>query len=222
MMRDVMTSNARQKWNSDRPDERKQLVRRKLEGAPITALVYSDSALADQLLRDIALHLTEQGWALAGLVQHNTPRPGRSRCDMILEELSSGELVGISQDRGPLARGCALDVSQLLTAMQMVRQSIKDLPDLVVLNKFGKSESEGEGFRPLLAELLDADIPILIAVPWRNIESWRQFAGEFSDEYPVEPGQIDAASFCRKLGFFMATKASDARYADQASTKGKV
>lgn len=186
-------------------------MRPTLEGAPITALVYSDSALADQLLRDIALHLTEQGWNLAGLVQHNTPRPGRSRCDMILEELSSGELVGISQDRGPLARGCALDVGQLLSAMQLVRQSIKHRPDLVILNKFGKSESEGEGFRPLLAELLDAGIPVLIAVPWRNIENWRQFAGTYSVEHPVEPGNQDVAWLCRKLGTIAGTDACDER-----------
>ena len=169
--------------------------------APITALVYSDSALVDQLLRDVALHLAEEGWSLAGLVQRNTPRPGRSRCDMILEDLSSGEFVGISQDRGPLARGCALDVGQLLTAMQMVRQSLDVRPDLVILNKFGKSESEGEGFRPLLAELLVAEIPVLIAVPWRNIENWRQFAGQYAREIMVENCSADAATFCNRIGW---------------------
>lgn len=90
--------------------------------SPITALVYTDSALADRTLRSVALLLMEKGWNLAGLIQNGTPHPGRSRCDMILEELSSGDLVGISQDRGPHARGCALDVGQLLNAMQMVRQ----------------------------------------------------------------------------------------------------
>lgn len=154
--------------------------------SPITALVYSDSALADRTLRSIALRLLESGVRLAGLVQHNNPRPGRSRCDMVLENLSNGELVAISQDRGPHARGCALDVSQLLAAMQDVRKSLDDFPDLVILNKFGKSESEGHGFRPLLAELLERDIPLLIAVPWRNIDNWRQFAGEYSSEVSLE------------------------------------
>ncbi|MGL4324208.1 MAG: DUF2478 domain-containing protein [Beijerinckiaceae bacterium] len=175
----------------------------------MTALIYSDSALADQLLRDIALHLMEQGWSLAGLVQHNAPRPGRSRCDMILEELSSGEHVSISQDRGPHARGCALDTGQLLSAMQMVRQSISHKPDLVILNKFGKSESEGAGFRPLLSQLLEAEIPVLIAVPWRNIESWRLFAGEYAVEHPVDSAPNDAAVLCRKLGLHPSEKYPD-------------
>lgn len=177
--------------------------------SPITALVYTDSAVADRMLRSVAMLLIEKGWNLAGLVQHNTPRPGRSRCDMILEELSSGDLVGISQDRGPHARGCALDVGQLLSAMQMVRQSIRDNTDLVILNKFGKSESEGEGFRPLLAELLDLGIPVLIAVPWRNIENWRQFAGEYSVEHPVESGLSDAEWLCRSIGLLLTDDATE-------------
>lgn len=153
---------------------------------PIAALIYTDSVAADEALRGIALDLIERGWRLAGLVQHNRPRPGRSRCDMVLEDLSGGELVAISQDRGPEARGCALDLSQLIGAMQIVRQSLAEAPDLVILNKFGKSESEGGGFRPLIAEAVEAGLPLLIAVPWRNIESFRAFAGELAREFVLE------------------------------------
>lgn len=151
----------------------------------ITALVYTDSDAADGLMREVALELMESGHALAGLVQHNRPRPNRSRCDMILEELASSELVPISQDRGPHARGCALDIGQLLDAMEKVRSSLLKRPDLVILNKFGKTESEGGGFRPLIAEVIEAGLPLLIAVPWRNIDSWRLFAGDLAEEVAV-------------------------------------
>jgi nucleoside-triphosphatase THEP1 len=153
---------------------------------PIIALVYTDSAAADRALRDIAVELLEEGFRLAGLVQINTPRPGRSRCDMRLEELASGEHLGISQDRGPEARGCALDVGQLLTAMQKVRTALAGKPDLVILNKFGKTEAEGGGFRPLIAEAIESGLPLLIGVPWRNIESWRLFAGPLSGEITLD------------------------------------
>jgi hypothetical protein len=148
----------------------------------MTALVYTDSDAADRLLRAIALDLMERGHRLAGLVQHNEPRQGRSRCDMVLEDLSGGTLVPISQDRGPHARGCSLDISQLLHAMQVVKASLATRPELVILNKFGKTESEGEGFRPLIADIVAAGFPMLIAVPWRNIESWRLFAGGMGKE----------------------------------------
>lgn len=165
----------------------------------ITALVYTDSDAADALLRETALELMESGHALAGLVQHNRPRPNRSRCDMILEELASSELVPISQDRGPHARGCALDIGQLLDAMQKVRNSLRRRPDLVILNKFGKTESEGGGFRPLIAEVIEAGLPLLIAVPWRNIDSWRLFAGDLAEEVVVAEQSPEPAALKRRL-----------------------
>lgn len=160
---------------------------------PITALVYTDSVAADRALRDIAVALLEDGYRLAGLVQINTPRPGRSRCDMLLEELASGDHLGISQDRGPEARGCALDIGQLLTAMEKVRAALASEPDLVILNKFGKTEAEGGGFRPLIAEAISSGLPLLIGVPWRNIESWRLFAGPLSREIGLE--SLEGADF---------------------------
>lgn len=84
---------------------------------PITAIVYSDSNAIEALMRTLADHLIGQGFALAGFVQRNRPCPGRARCDMILEELSSGERFGISEDRGPHSKGCMLDVDELLKAV---------------------------------------------------------------------------------------------------------
>lgn len=165
----------------------------------ITALVYTDSETADRTLREVAISFMEQGWHLAGLVQHNTARPGRSRCDMMLEELASGEFMGISQDRGPHARGCALDVGQLLGAMQIVEAALHGQPGLVILNKFGKTEGEGAGFRPLIARVIEMDLPLLIAVPWRNIESWRLFAGEMAEEIMLGDGDIQSSAICRQL-----------------------
>lgn len=185
---------------------------------PITALIYSDSDAADQALRDIAVTLMERGCKLAGLVQHNTPRPGRSRCDMILEELASGDLLGISQDRGPLARGCALDVDQLLKAMQIVRAALAERPELVILNKFGKTEAEGAGFRPLIAEAIEAGLPLLIAVPWRNIESWRNFTGDLAREIDLDRIAADGQSLCDRLGFGPGPEAGRDLYAQPLAT----
>lgn len=167
--------------------------------AGMTALIYTDSDAADGLLRGVAINLIERGYRLAGLVQHNQPRPGRSRCDMILENIDGGELVPISQDRGPYARGCALDIAQLLRAMMLVQRSVEAGPDLVILNKFGKTESEGAGFRPLIAEVAAAGLPLLIAVPWRNIESWRLFAGELGEEIVLSGSPDQAFQLCDLL-----------------------
>lgn len=171
----------------------------------MTALIYTDSDAADALLRAIAIDLIERGYKLAGLVQHNQPRKGRSRCDMVLEDISGGELVPISQDRGPHARGCALDIAQLLQAMMLLRRSVEAGPDLVILNKFGKTESEGAGFRPLIAEVAAAGLLLLIAVPWRNIESWRLFAGDLSEEIVLSGAPHQAVELCDLLSSRMGS-----------------
>ncbi len=105
---------------------------------------------------------------------------------MVIECLSTGERLKISEDRGPLARGCRLDVGVLAEALVSARTEIQKQPDVLVVNKFGKSEAEGGGFRPLIADAIELGIPVLIAVPWRNIESWRHFAGELATEVAAD------------------------------------
>ncbi|MGL5114988.1 MAG: DUF2478 domain-containing protein [Beijerinckiaceae bacterium] len=169
-------------------------------GSPITAILYSEGRDVDLVMVRLAHMLLASGVRLSGFVQCNLPRAGRRRCDMALRELSSGEIIGISQDRGPEARGCHLDVSELLRGMQLGRQALAQKPDLLLINKFGKTEGEGGGFRPLIAEAIELGVPVLIAVPWRNIDGWRAFSGELSAEVAIDdlvagPSGIDASQF---------------------------
>ena len=168
---------------------------------PITAIVYSDSNAIEALMRTLADHLIGQGFALAGFVQRNQPCPGRARCDMILEELSSGERFGISEDRGQHARGCMLDVDELLRAVESAGRGLEAGADLVIVNKFGKTECEGGGFRPLIAEALAREVPVLIAVPFRNLDGWRQFAETYSADHALEVLADDAPGICSQIGF---------------------
>lgn len=173
---------------------------RLIPSAPITAILYSDGREVDPVMARLAARLGEAGLNLAGFVQKNEPRADRRRCDMVLEELASGASIGISQDRGPLARGCHLDLGELLRGMELARAGLASGPDLMILNKFGKSEGEGGGFRPLMAEAVMAGVPLLVAVPWRNIDGWRLFAGDLACEIPLE--RITAApDMLAALGF---------------------
>ncbi|CAG0983661.1 MAG: DUF2478 domain-containing protein [Rhizobiaceae bacterium] len=167
---------------------------------PITAIIYSDSGAIDAVMRTVADHLVGQGLSLAGFVQRNQPCPGRTRCDMILEELSSGERFGISEDRGPHARGCVLDVDELLKAVASAARGLEAGADLVMVNKFGKTEAEGGGFRPLIAEALAREVPVLIAVPYRNLEAWRLFAETYTTDHAIETLPGGASRVCRDLG----------------------
>jgi hypothetical protein len=59
-----------------------------------------------------------------------------------------------------------------------------------VLNKFGKVECSGGGLRDLVASAIDRGIPVIIGVPRRNLEVWRNFAGELATELSDDAGQI--------------------------------
>lgn len=168
--------------------------------APIIAVVYGDGYRVTPIIDRIATYLVGQGFHLAGLIQRDVAREGRSRCDMLLENLATGGTLAISQDRGEGARGCRLDVEALLDAVASVRSTLASAPDLLIVNKFGKTECEGGGCRSLIAEAIDLNVPILVAVPLANLDSWRRFAGDLAIEYTLDVMAIDAADVCRRLG----------------------
>lgn len=151
--------------------------------AALIAVLYDAGSDAGPLMRRLVGALGAAGCRCAGFVQRDVERPDRTRCDMVLEDIGSGQSLPISEDRGALARGCRLDEDGLSRAIAAALAALASKPDVLVVNKFGKSESEGRGFRPLIAAAVEAEIPVIVPVPWRNAESWRSFAGEMSREH---------------------------------------
>lgn len=143
---------------------------------PVTAVIYSDGSDFDAFLQEVAATMADQGMRLAGFVQHNRSRPGRTKCDMYLRDLSTGALHGISDDRGPLATGCVLNTGRLLNACEAAAAGLAAETDLLVLSKFGKAEAEGGGFRSLMIRALELSVPVLIGVPLINLAPFRIFA----------------------------------------------
>ncbi|MFC3675352.1 DUF2478 domain-containing protein [Ferrovibrio xuzhouensis] len=123
---------------------------------------------------------------VVGLIQHESRMPGRSHCDMELEDIASGERIAISEERGAAARGCRLDPAGLAAAYMAARAGLTGDTDLVVISKFGKIEAEGGGLRDLIAEALEAGVPVLIGVPERNLASWQEFAGDMARQLRLD------------------------------------
>ncbi|MFN4056560.1 MAG: DUF2478 domain-containing protein [Roseinatronobacter sp.] len=140
---------------------------------------------ADRLLVDLARDLHARGLNLAGVIQINREKSADRHCNMDLVVLGHDHQVRISQDLGPLARGCRLDPQGLETAVGLVMADLGRKPDLLLVNKFGKSESEGRGFRPCIAEALVNDIPVLTAVTQGNRAAFLDFAGDIAQVLPA-------------------------------------
>lgn len=143
----------------------------------ILAVLYDDGLIADSFLSELGYGLRDRGYDIAGLVQLNTFRRDREKCDMVLEELASGEIFQLSEDRGKLAGGCRLDSEAIASAAVILSRSIARRCDLLIINKFGKTEAEGRGLRDVIAGAIVEEIPVVVGVPRRNLHAWQQFSG---------------------------------------------
>lgn len=175
--------------------------------ANILAVVYSDGIAADRLLADVAYRLRDDGVTVAGLVQLNTFVRDRGKCDMAVEELLSRTVFQLSEDRGPAAKGCRLDQARLAEAAGLFGEALGLRPDLVVLNKFGKIEAEGGGLRDVLGRAVALELPLIVGVPYRNLDQWRNFAGGLADECGVSAAEI--ADWLAAKGFVAPGSARD-------------
>jgi hypothetical protein len=53
------------------------------------------------------------------------------------------------------------------------------------VNKFGKHEADGRGFRSVIAEAISRDIPVLVGVNSLNLDALQEFVGPAATE--LEP-----------------------------------
>lgn len=153
----------------------------------IAAIVYSDGVYPDRIIARAIEPLRASGLPLAGALQVESMAAGRHPCDLLLEDLASGDVHAIAEHRGREARGCRLDVGLLTEIGDAVLHSLHDeQPRLLIVNKFGKIEADGGGLRQAVAEAVELGIPVLVGVPMRNLDRWRAFVGSLAVELPAD------------------------------------
>ena len=149
----------------------------------------------DRLLIAVAEALQARGVAVAGAVQLNLEHdPGRP-CHMDLRILGRGDVLRISEDRGRHARGCRLDPRGLADAVQRV-EGVLDAggAGVLIVNKFGKQEAEGGGFRDVIGRALLADVPVLTTVSAGNLPAFLRFADGLATA--LDPDPAAAVAWC--------------------------
>ncbi|AHB49122.1 3-dehydroquinate dehydratase [Hyphomicrobium nitrativorans NL23] len=157
----------------------------------IAAIVYQgdQGAAVDALLADIAYDLRASGWKLAGAVQ--TPAaPRNSRCEMTLEDLATGACVEMSDELGPTASGCRLDTEALEDSVGLATASLDPATRLVIVNRFGKRETDGRGFRSMIESAVAMDVAVLVGVKQVHLDAWKRFVGDEPLMLPHERDRI--------------------------------
>jgi len=138
----------------------------------------------DLLLFSAAQELATRGYRTCGTVQINTECDNHP-CDMDVQVLPDGPVLRISQSLGRESKGCRLDPSALESAVGLVAENLKTEADVLIINKFGKHEAEGRGFRTVIAEAIARDIPVLVGINSLNLEAFQEFTGPQANQ--LEP-----------------------------------
>ncbi len=144
----------------------------------LAALRHDGATDIDALLSDTVGRLRAEGWRVRGLLMHWPD--GAAACGaMELLDIERGEAYRVSQDLGPMARGCRADPQGFARAATVLHRALREspAPDLVVINRFGSQEAEGGGLRAELLDLLSAGVPVLTAVSDKHRAAWESFSG---------------------------------------------
>jgi hypothetical protein len=141
----------------------------------LAAVVYGAADDPDRLISGFAADLRRSGRRPVGVVQlGRSCRAENPRLGVVV--LPDGEVVRLAPHEATFAAGCRLDPDRLAGLACRLAAAIEDGADLVVINRFGRSEAEGKGLIDLIPQALAADIPVLIAVPERRFAAWIRFS----------------------------------------------
>lgn len=157
---------------------------------PLAAIRFEQGDI-DGFLTAIASALAARGLRVRGALQTRGAAGGECHCaDMDLTTLHSGKVFRISQPLGNGSHGCRLHPGALAECAAQIEAELRDGADLLILNRFGRGESEGRGFRDLIGAAIALDVPVLTAVRPTYAESWAAFGGNMACNLPMRSDAV--------------------------------
>lgn len=149
--------------------------------AAIAAIHYEWDFDINGTLRQVVRRLRAEGVKVGGVLQTATVLPNQCCARLFIVDIKTGQTECISQDRGPDARGCKLDPRGLAEISHCLAAAIEERVDLLIINKFGRAESEGGGLLSLIGTAVSEGIPVLTTVREPYTEAWTSFHGGLAD-----------------------------------------
>ncbi|WP_068315416.1 DUF2478 domain-containing protein [Polycladidibacter hongkongensis] len=146
----------------------------------LAVVCFGEEGGVDTLLKQCVEQLQQDGLVLHGVLQEEGVA---TECcgPMSLRQIRSGEARQIFQELGAGSRGCRLDFGALAAVCAQLEAGFDGTEDLVILNRFGKSESEGGGLRSVIEIAIAQETPVLIGVKETYRDAFLEYAGEFGE-----------------------------------------
>lgn len=163
----------------------------------LAAIHYQTGFRIDDFLARLGALLRADNIVVGGSIQVNAPDAVNACSAMTLVDLSSGTAIEISQQLGSLAQGCRLDTSRLAEFGALLERPSATDVDLLILNKFGRAESEGRGLRHNLERAIESGTAVLTAVRPPYDEAWHRFHGGLATE--LAPDMESVRAWCHAV-----------------------
>jgi nucleoside-triphosphatase THEP1 len=106
--------------------------------------------------------LQERGVAIGGVLQEAGTSPNDCCVQLNVVDIRTGRAERITQNRGRDSRGCKLDPRGLAAISHCITEAVDADVDLIIINKFGRAESEGDGLRSCIEDAILAGVPTLL------------------------------------------------------------
>ena len=156
-----------------------------LDLAPgLAAIHYERDFDINGILRAAVKSLLARGAAVGGVLQEAEFQPNECCTCLNIVDIRTGKAERITQDCGRESRGCKLDPRGLAAISHCITDAIDSNVDLVIINKFGRAESEGDGLLSCIADAVSAGVPILTTVREPYVAAWRHYNGGWAIELP--------------------------------------
>jgi hypothetical protein len=153
-----------------------------MEEPPVVGLVLrDDQSDTESLLQRFVARLTDAGTDVAGILQ----QPGGGR-EMVWTDITSGQVTVISQSLGKDSRGCRVDPAAVAVLSQKLRDDIGRRPALLVINRFGRLEAEGNGLAAEMLEAMAQTIPLLTSLAPTHRDAWDSRTGGIGTWLPAD------------------------------------
>ncbi len=143
----------------------------------LAAVVFDRDEAPDAPLIAFLETATRRGARVAGLVQERACDERLCALhDVRVRDLVTGDTLAIMQDLGREATGCRVDPAAIAVAARRLEAALAENPDLLVVNRFGRLESEGQGTLAEIGRAFADGVPLIVCVPKRYLDAWDAFA----------------------------------------------
>jgi nucleoside-triphosphatase THEP1 len=156
----------------------------------LAAIHYERDFDINGILRAIANRLEEKGLVVGGVLQEAEFRGDGCCAHLNIVDIRTGTTERITQNRGRESRGCKLDPRGLAAISHCITDAIDAGVDLVIINKYGRAESEGDGLLSCIEHAVSAGVPILTTVREPYITAWSLYHGGLAIDLPPKINTI--------------------------------